>query len=40
MRSVPVCQSGGEYAIEYDEDTDSYAVTCGSGKEDHEITQH
>ena len=39
MRSAPVCQSGGEYAIEYDEDTDSYAITCSSGKEDHEITQ-
>ena len=40
MRSVPECQSGGEYAIEYDDDTDSYTVTCGSGKEGHEITQH
>ncbi len=40
MRSMPECQSGGEYAIEYDDDTDSYTVTCGSGKEGHEITQH
>ncbi len=40
MRNMPECQSGGEYAIEYDDDTDSYTVTCGSGKEGHEITQH
>ncbi len=38
MRSVPECQSGGEYAIEYDDDTDSYTVTCSSEKEGHEIT--
>ncbi len=40
MRSVPECQSGGEYAIEYDDDTDSYTATCSSEKEGHEITQH
>ncbi len=40
MRSIPECQSGGEYAIEYDDDTDSFTVTCSSSgeKEGHEIT--
>ena len=38
MRSVPECQSGGEYAIDYDDGTDSFTVTCSSEKEGHEIT--
>ncbi len=37
IRSAPECQAGGEYSIEYDDDTDTYTVVCGSGKEGHEI---
>lgn len=27
-----------EYAVEYDDDADTYKVTCGSGKETHDIS--
>ncbi len=38
LPSVLTCPAdGSEYAIEYDADTDTYTVTCGSGKEGHEI---
>jgi prepilin-type N-terminal cleavage/methylation domain-containing protein len=38
LPSVLTCPAdGSEYAIEYDDDTDTYTVTCGSGKEGHEI---
>ena len=38
LPSVLTCPAdGSEYAIEYDGDTDTYTVICGSGKEGHEI---
>ena len=38
LPSVLTCPADeSEYSIEYDEDTDTYTVTCGSGKEGHEI---
>ena len=37
MKSVPECQTGGAYSITYDEATDTYSVSCSSGKEGHEI---
>lgn len=37
LRSVPDCPAGGSYSISYDEETDTYTVTCGSGKEGHAI---
>ena len=38
LRSVPTCPTdGSQYSIEYDEEADTYSVTCGSGKEGHEI---
>lgn len=39
MRSVPECQSGGEYAIEYDDEADAYKVECSIGGE-HAIDQN
>ena len=39
MRSMPECQSGGEYAIEYDDETDAYKVECSIGG-DHAIDQY
>ena len=38
LPSVLTCPAdGSEYTIEYDEDTDTFTVICGSGKEGHEI---
>ena len=38
LPSVLTCPAdGSEYTIDYDEATDSYTVTCGSGKEGHEL---
>ena len=38
LPSVLTCPAdGSEYAIVYDEAADTYTVTCGSGKEGHEI---
>ncbi len=38
LPSVLTCPAdGSEYSIEYDDDTDTYTVTCGSGKEGHEV---
>ncbi len=38
LPSVLTCPADeSEYTIEYDDDTDTYTVTCGSGKEGHEI---
>ena len=38
LPSVLTCPAdGSEYTIDYDEDTDTYTVTCGSGKEGHEL---
>ena len=38
LPSVLTCPAdGSEYTIDYDEATDTYTVTCGSGKEGHEL---
>ena len=38
LPSVLTCPAdGSEYSIAYDDDTDTYTVICGSGKEGHEI---
>ncbi len=38
LPSVLTCPADeSEYTIEYDEESDTYTVTCGSGKEGHEI---
>ena len=38
LPSVLTCPAdGSEYTIEYDDDTDTYTVSCGSGKDGHEI---
>ena len=38
LPSVLTCPADeSEYTIEYDDDTDTYTVSCGSGKDGHEL---